>query len=146
MPHVRKILTVPFSSAQMYMLVNDVDKYPQFLTWCTQAKVHERTATRVTATLYIAKGPVQHSVTTVNSLEENRLVKLEYIDGPFKSFTGYWLFETAASSKNHCRVIFELEYTFASRLLSLAIEPIFNSISNSLVESFCNRAEQLYGR
>lgn len=142
MPNINKSLEVPFSKEQMYSLVNDIEKYPMFLQWCERVEVHEKSDQKIKATLHLAKGPVKQSITTENTLHPANKIIMQYIAGPFKKCEGAWRFVEVEEHK--CLVEFNMEYIFKNKLISMAIEPIFGPIADSLISAFCQRARDVY--
>jgi ribosome-associated toxin RatA of RatAB toxin-antitoxin module len=76
-------------------------------------------------------------------LQPGKIIEVQLIDGPFKHLHGFWRFEPLGD--NGCKVTLDMEYEFSSKLLGLAIGPVFTQIANTLVDAFCKRAESLYG-
>ncbi len=145
MPKVCKNLLVPFTSQQMYSLVNNIEAYPEFLPWCIGTKVHERSSNQVKATLDLGKGPIKHSITTLNTMRPFDEILMQYVAGPFKQCVGKWQF-MQQNSGDSCQVIFEMQYEFNSKLKALTLEPVFAPIANSLVDAFIQRAHQTYAK
>jgi len=141
---IKRSAKVPFTAAQMYTLVNDVEKYPEFLPWCESSVVHARNEDELRATLTLAKGGLRKSFSTCNRMQKNKVIDVRLISGPFKHLKGFWRFEMLPN--NDCRVTLDLEFEFLNKLISLALGPIFNQIANTLVDNFVSRAYQLYGR
>jgi len=141
---IKRSAKVPFTAAQMYTLVNDVEKYPEFLPWCESSVVHARNEDELRATLTLAKGGLRKSFSTCNRMQKNKVIDVRLISGPFKHLKGSWRFEMLPN--NDCRVTLDLEFEFLNKLISLALGPIFNQIANTLVDNFVSRAYQLYGR
>ena len=133
-----------YSPAEMYDLVNDVDSYAKFLPWCRSSAVLDETETEMRASVEIAKGVLNKTFTTRNSLTKNSRIGMELIDGPFRQLHGFWLFEPL-KTEGACRVNLELEFEFNNAMMSLAAKPIFMQIANSLVDAFCKRATEVYG-
>ena len=144
MATVQKSALVLYSAADMYALVNDVESYPQFLPWCRSARVDHYTEYEVRATIEMAKGGVHKSFTTVNRVQKNKMINIRLLEGPFKRLEGYWRFEPLRADA--CKISLDMEFEFASQLLRMAIEPVFKQIANSLVDAFCQRAVELYGK
>ena len=144
MATVQKSALVLYSAADMYALVNDVESYPQFLPWCRSARVDHYTEDEVRATIEMAKGGVHKSFTTVNRVQKNKMINIRLLEGPFKRLEGYWRFEPLRADA--CKISLDMEFEFASQLLRMAIEPVFKQIANSLVDAFCPRAGELYGK
>ena len=143
MPTVKRQQIVPYSSAQMYELVNKVEGYPQFVPACKRADVISRNQDEVRAKLLFAQGAIHKSFTTCNRLQQDKMIEIKLLDGPFKHLEGFWLFEAQADKQ--CRIVFDLEFEFASRLLSFMFEPFFHQITNRLVDVFTKRAAEVYG-
>ena len=134
---------MPYTAEQMYELVEDVEAYPDFLPWCTGAIVHSRNAEEIDATLELERGSIRKSFRTRNSLQRGKAMKLELIGGPFRHLEGSWLFEQLGTDGS--KVSFDLEFEFESRITDAVFGSFFESTCNSLVNSFTERAEKVYG-
>ncbi len=144
MTNIKKTRIVNYSCEQMFALVNDVEHYAEFLPYCTQSFVNFRNENEVQATLVISAAGINKSFTTNNRLQTNKMIEIRLVDGPFKSLEGFWLFEEI--NHNSCQIIFDLEFEFINGLFVKFISPIFAQITNQMVDEFCLRAEQLYGK
>jgi len=142
MSHVNKSALVPFSAAQMYKLVEDVDAYQDFLPWCSHSEILSREDNVVVGTVTIAKGGVNKSFTTENHLQENEFIEVKLVDGPFKKLEGFWRFDDL--KEDACKVSLDLEYEFSSKLLGLVVGPVFNQVANTMVDSFVKQARVAY--
>jgi ribosome-associated toxin RatA of RatAB toxin-antitoxin module len=143
MPVINKSALVEFKPQEMFNIVDDVNKYPEFLPWCGASSVISRSEDEVKATVEIAHSGIKKSFTTLNRLQPGKIIEVQLIDGPFKHLHGFWRFEPLGD--NGCKVTLDMEYEFSSKLLGLAIGPVFTQIANTLVDAFCKRAESLYG-
>jgi ribosome-associated toxin RatA of RatAB toxin-antitoxin module len=143
MAAVHKSVLLAYSAEQMFALVDGIEEYPKFLPWCGGAEVKQRDGTNVVATLAINYHGVKHSFTTRNSNMPPTSIRMDLVEGPFKELHGTWVFKPLRADA--CKVEFELHYEFSSRLLAQIVGPVFNMIANSFVESFCKRAETVYG-
>jgi len=135
---------VPYTPEQMYNLVNDVEKYPQFLPWCRLTEVLYAKEDEIMAKIHIAKGGIHKSFTTLNRLQKNRRVAMDLIEGPFNHLQGGWDFEPV-SEVGGCQISFKLEFEFSSKLLNVTLGPLFQQITNKMVSAFTERAQQVYG-
>ena len=139
---VKKSRTVPFSCEQMYNLVNDIERYDQFLPYFSESIVHHRDADEVQATLCIAAAGMHKSFTTRNRLQTNKMIEIRLVDGPFSHLEGFWRFDEAADG---CIISFDLEFDFAGKMFSMLLGPVFEQVTDKMVDAFCDRAEALYG-
>ena len=144
MATVKKSALVLYSTAEMYALVSDIEAYPQFLPWCRSTQVLSRNENEVRATIEMAKGGVHKSFTTCNRMQIHKMIGMRLLEGPFKRLEGYWRFEALRADAS--KVSLDMEFEFANYLLRVAIEPVFKQIANSLVDAFCSRAADLYGK
>ena len=141
---ISKSALVNYPAIEMFNIVDDVDAYPQFLPWCGSAKVLSRDKDEVKAMVEINHSGIRKSFTTCNHLQQGKMIEMELVNGPFKHLHGYWRFDSLA--EDACKVSLDLEYEFSSKLLGMAIGPIFSQIANTLVDSFCRRADALHGK
>ena len=135
---------VMYSPDQMFDLVNDVEAYPSFLPLCRDSKIISKNDKVICATLDIAKGGIHHEFSTRNTLQHGESIRIELIDGPFRHLEGFWQFSPIGDNEG-CRVQLDMDFEFSTRLLDLALGPVFTQISGSLVEAFCVRAREIYG-
>lgn len=143
MTTIHKSALVPYSAEQMYDLVNDFKKYPDFLPWCGGAKEISRSDNEVEASLDIAHSGVHKSFTTRNRLEPNQSIEMHLVEGPFKYLNGTWRFEKLGDAGS--KVGLDLEFEFSNKLLGMTFGPLFSKIASSLVDAFIQRAQKVYG-
>jgi ribosome-associated toxin RatA of RatAB toxin-antitoxin module len=143
MAHVERSVYVHYSAEQMFDLVADVESYPQFLPWCGGSRVVADREGGVDASIDIAYGGLRTRFMTRNDHRYPEQIRISLVDGPFSALSGAWHFRPLRAGA--CKVHLALTYEFAGGLLAKAIEPVFNGIANSLVDSFAQRAEELYG-
>ncbi len=143
MSTVDKSALVPYSAAQMFALVDDIERYPEFLPWCGGASVDRRDDATILATLHIDYRGIKQSFTTENSGEKNAVIHMRLVDGPFSRLDGLWRFQALSASA--CKVTLTLDYGFANALLETAFGPVFGVIANTMIERFIARSEALHG-
>lgn len=141
---IHRSAEVAHTAAQLYALVDDVPSYPQFLPWCVQAEVLERTPSTVLATLEMSLAGIHRSVTTRNVLRPPQQIALELVEGPFSHFSGMWQFVDLPAGAPRCRVSLDLSYALLSRVLAATAGPVLAKVADSLVAAFCQRAHMLY--
>jgi ribosome-associated toxin RatA of RatAB toxin-antitoxin module len=141
MKRLARSAIVEHSAAEMYALVEDIEAYPGFLTWCTAAEVHERQGGTTRATLTIGVGALRRSFTTLNTNRPGEAIDMRLVKGPFRHFDAQWRF--APLSPQACRIEFSLQYEFSSRALGRLLAPLFDGIADSMVDAFVRRAASL---
>ena len=142
MKTIHKSVMIWFSAEEMFSLVVDVPKYPEFLPWCDSGQIVTPHEDGVTARIGMSLGGFKKSFTTRNTQVLGRQIKVELVDGPFKRLDGLWNFFPLADERA-CRVELTLNYDFEGMFGSL-VGPIFDKIADSLVDSFVKRAENVF--
>ena len=146
MKTVNKSVLIWYSPAEMYALVTQVDKYPEFLPWCDHAQVLATDADGVTAEVGIAFSGIRQTFTTRNTHVPDQKVGMKLVKGPFSQLEGDWRFLPVGNgSERACRVELTLHYGFDNVALAALVGPVFDRIASSMVEAFVARAEQVYG-
>ncbi len=145
MRSLKKSALIAEAPARMYRLINDIERYPEFVPYCTMARVESRSDSEVVATLGIKRGPLKTEFTTRNLLEADRRILMQFVSGPFRVLEGLWTL--TALGDLGCRVELEMRFEFANRLTSALFEPLFEDTASSLVDAFVRRArdERGYG-
>ncbi|MGK0405363.1 MAG: ribosome-associated toxin RatA of RatAB toxin-antitoxin module [Oleispira sp.] len=134
---------VMHSAEQMYGLVNDVESYPQFLLGCAATELVSKTDDELVASLTISRMGVNQTFTTRNKLQYPDRMELSLVDGPFDHFVGIWHFSRL--SDEACKVIFDIEFEVNNKLTGMALEVVFKQMAATMVDSFVQRAKQVYG-
>jgi ribosome-associated toxin RatA of RatAB toxin-antitoxin module len=139
---VERSAIVTFTPAQMFALVNDVARYPEFLPWCTAARIEDLSETERLAAIKVARGVLRTEFTTRNTLKKDAQIFMQLVDGPFQNLTGEWRFE--AIGERGSRVQFRVEFEFKNRLTAAAFNGIFEALCNTIVDAFVVRAQKIY--
>ncbi|MGE0713992.1 MAG: type II toxin-antitoxin system RatA family toxin [Alphaproteobacteria bacterium] len=142
MPTHAEQRVLPYTPDQLYDLVADIERYPEFLPWCVAARVRSRTADTVVADLMIGFRMIRERFTSRVMLEPKRRIAVTYGEGPFKYLRNHWNFEPVEAG---CRIDFFLEFEFRSRTLQMLIEALFHEAVRRMVGAFEARARELYG-
>ena len=140
---VHKSVFLGYSAQQMFDLVAGIEDYPKFLPWCGGVEIRERNGNTVVASVGINYHGVKQAFTTSNENMPPDQIKMKLVDGPFKCLDGVWTFK--ALREDACKIELDLRYEFSSGLLDKLVGPVFGMIANSMVDSFCKRAETVYG-
>lgn len=144
MPVVHKSALVSHSAEQMFNLVNDVESYPGFLPWCRSTRLLSRDEEKLCGQLEVARAGISQTFSTCNRLFPFERIEIELVEGPFTRLHGNWRF--TALREDACKVELELTFEFSGRLINKAFGTVFGQIANSLVDAFCMRADEVYGR
>lgn len=140
---VHKSVFMGYSAEQMFALVDRVEDYPQFLPWCGGVDIKERSQDKLIASISINYHGIRQGFATENVNTAPTSIKMTLIEGPFKHLDGLWRFKPLR--EDACKIDFELHYEFSNRVIEQIIGPVFSMIVNSFVDSFCKRAEAVYG-
>ncbi|MBF0623946.1 MAG: type II toxin-antitoxin system RatA family toxin [Magnetococcales bacterium] len=141
MPRIRLSDTVPYQAQQMFDLVMDVPRYPEFLPWCVKARVFDQREGQFVAELTISFRGFRDSFQTVDRYEPGRRVEVKLRSGPFKHLDNEWRFTPVAGGT---RVEFSIDFQFKNRIMDITLGPVFTQVSKQMLEAFRNRAQTLY--
>ncbi len=143
MPTHSEKRVLPYSPRQLYDLVADIERYPEFLPWCVAARIREREANRLVAEMVIGfKVFRERFVSRVKLDPDGRRIDVAYAEGPFKYLTNHWIFEEHPQG---CTIDFYVEFEFRSRLLQKVVQTLFHEAVRRMVRAFEVRARALYG-
>jgi ribosome-associated toxin RatA of RatAB toxin-antitoxin module len=142
MPQVNRSALVSFSAEQMFNLVNDVERYPEFLPGCAATTVHESADNSMKASVEVSKAGIKKTFTTHNQLQQGSAIIMELVDGPFKLLRGGWHFTPLDDAA--CKVELKLDFEFSSKMVEMAFGRVFNDLVNNMVSAFTQRAKQVY--
>ena len=139
---------MPYSAQEMFDLIADVSAYPQFLPWCSGARVRSRrqegAAEIADADLVISFKVFRERFGSRVTLRPGTMqIDVEYLDGPFKYLNNHWKFVPVSESA--CEVDFFVDFEFKSKTLQAIIGLVFNEAMRRIVRAFEARAEELYG-
>ncbi|MER0237926.1 type II toxin-antitoxin system RatA family toxin [Fulvimarina sp. MAC8] len=148
MPQFESTRRVGHSADEMFDLVADVEKYPQFLPLCKSLNVRTRREkegkTLLVADMTVAYKMVRETFTSQVLLKpEERRIDVKYVDGPFRYLDNRWTFEPIG--ENECDVHFFIDYEFKSRTLSMLMGSMFDYAFRRFAKAFEERADEVYG-
>ncbi len=136
---------LPYTPAQIYALVLDIEKYPQFLPWCVGARITERGDGYLLADMLIGYKMLREKFTSRVYFTPHEEIRVEYLNGPLKQLHNDWRFGPVEGSPLHCALEFTLDFEFQSGLLQRLAETFFQEALRRMVGAFEKRAQQLYG-
>jgi coenzyme Q-binding protein COQ10 len=134
---------LPYTAEQLFVLVADVERYPEFLPWCLGARIRSRTETEIVADLLIGFRMVRERFTSRVVLDRPHRIDVTYSDGPFRYLDNHWIF--VPQPEGGCLIDFYVDFEFRSKLLQKLIGLLFNEAVRRMVGAFESRARQLYG-
>ncbi|OAQ14725.1 hypothetical protein F480_10405 [Bibersteinia trehalosi Y31] len=143
MPSVNQSALVGYSAEQMYQLVNDYEKYPQFLSGCIGAKTLSLGENELNAELVIQKLGISQRFSTHNTMIVNEKITMQLLEGPFKQLSGAWTFEPF--DEQSCKINLMLEFEFESPWVAMVFGKVFNELTLKMVNAFKQRAKEVYG-
>ncbi len=138
MKRIARSAIVEHSAEEMYALVDDIESYPAFLPWCSDARA-QVLGERKRATLTVGLRGLRQSFTTLNENRPGEAIDMQLVEGPFSRFSAAWRFRPL--SPQACVIEFTMEYEFASGTLGRLLEPLFDQIADTMVDAFKRRAD-----
>lgn len=142
MPGVREVRQLPYSAEQMFDLVADVARYPEFLPWVVGARVRSDNEHEMIADLLVGFNALREKFTSrvlkVRPLE----IKVHYLDGPMRDLDNVWHFR---SIEGGCEVDFTVQFTFRNAMFEKLAGQYFDRAFRKMVGAFEDRANALYG-
>jgi coenzyme Q-binding protein COQ10 len=142
MPTHAEQRVLPYTPEQLFALVADIERYPEFLPWCVGARIRERGANVVVADLIIGFRLIREHFTSRVTLDPPRHIDVAYTEGPFRYLNNRWSFVPVGDG---CRIDFFVDFEFKSRVLQKVIEVLFGEAVRRMVAAFEKRARDLYG-
>lgn len=133
---------VAYTPAQMYDLVADIERYPEFLPWCISVVERSRTGAVIDADMAIGFKALRERFTSRVTLHPKERIEVEYLNGPFRYLNNHWVFH---AHPRGCEIEFFIDFEFRSRLLQVVVGTLFNEAVRIMVRAFETRAKQLYG-
>lgn len=143
MPRHSEKRLVPYSDEQMFALVADVERYPEFLPWVAALRIRSREGDVFTADVLAAFGALREKFTSRVALDRAaKTIVAEYIDGPFHHLKNRWHF---AQREDGCEVEFDIDFALKSKTLETLIGGLFTRAVEKMTTAFDERAHKLYG-
>jgi coenzyme Q-binding protein COQ10 len=139
--HAEKRL-LPYRAQDLYDLVSDIERYPEFLPWCIAARITHRQENIVFADLIIGFKALRERFSSKVILSEGR-IDVTYCQGPFKYLNNHWIFEEI--SEFETMIDFYVDFEFQSRLLQMIMTPLFGEAVRLMVGAFEKRAKIKFG-
>jgi len=135
---------LPYSPEQMYDLVVDIEKYPEFLPWCQAVRILSRSETDILADLIVGYKFFRETFRSRVHLAPKKRIDVEYITGPFHYLNNHWVFKEGANQGTN--IDFFIDFEFQNSLLQGMTQLVFETTFDKMLGAFEKRAEQLYGK
>ena len=140
----RTVAAVPYSAEQMFSLVADVKKYPEFLPWCIALRVIDDENVEILADMVVAYKVFREKFRSRTILHhDDNVIDSYFVDGPFRKLHSRWQFE--ARPDGDCVINFSISFEFKSLVLQSAAVTVFEKAFARMTEAFIKRADDLYG-
>jgi len=143
MPTHAEKRVLPYTPQQLFELVADVEKYPEFLPWCIGLRIREKQDDLVVADMIIGYKMFRERFTSRVEINRPDRINVKYAEGPFKYLDNHWVF--GSHDDGGCLLDFYVDFEFRSSLLQHAINVVFNKAVQKMVGAFEARAKELYG-
>lgn len=139
---VERTAILPFASQQMFDIINDIEQYPDFLPWCSDARVERHDETEMLAMLAVKYGRLNLKFKTLNTLVLNEKVSMTLVEGPFKNLQGEW--QITALNDSACKVTLNMNFAFSNPITHGLFAKVFQSVVTTQVDAFEQRAHSIY--
>tara|TARA_B100000497_G_C7605488_1_gene363689 strand:- start:561 stop:992 length:432 start_codon:yes stop_codon:yes gene_type:complete len=140
---IKRTALVPYACEVAFEVVDQIDAYSEFLPWCAESRVLQRTESEVIATLVLAKSGIRQSFTTKNQLMRPNVIGLSLVDGPFQQLEGGWVFDALGDAG--CKISLEMRFEFSSKLMDQTFGRVFGVAADRMVDAFTARLDDLHG-
>jgi ribosome-associated toxin RatA of RatAB toxin-antitoxin module len=139
---IRRSALVTFSPEQMFDLVIDVERYPQFLPWVIGAELHQRSDRDLLASMEMSRSGVRERFTTRNEFDRPAYMTMQLVEGPFRVLQGRWNFTPIGQAGT--RVELEMRFEFANPVVAMLFGKSFEQSCGQLIDAFIARARQIH--
>ncbi|MBH64638.1 MAG: ubiquinone-binding protein [Alphaproteobacteria bacterium] len=143
MPTHAEVRVINHSPEQLFDLIADVGRYPEFLPWCVDARIRRREENLIVADLVIGYRMFRERFTSTVTLSRPNRIDVSYSDGPFRYLNNHWIF--IPEGADSCTIDFFVDFEFHSRVLQLMVERVFGEAVKVMVRAFERRADELFG-
>jgi len=134
---------LPFPPEQLYDLVADIEKYPDFLPWCRTVRILSKDDRNIVADLDVGYKVFHETFRSRVHLTPKTRIDVEYISGPFRHLNNHWIFKPGPDGGT--TIDFSIDFQFQSRFLQGITQMVFDNAFDQMLTSFEKRAHQLYG-
>jgi coenzyme Q-binding protein COQ10 len=143
MPGIHEVHSLPYSAEQMFDLVADVARYPEFLPWVIATRIKSDSDDEMVADMLVGFSAIREKFTSRVTKERPQLITVHYVDGPLRDLDNRWVFRPLDA--NHCEIDFCVDFAFRNKMFEALAGQYFDRAFRRMVDAFQKRAEALYG-
>lgn len=143
MPSIRETRTLQWSAEQMFDLVADVKRYPEFLPWVVATRVRSDGDTEMVADMLVGFAKLREKFTSKVHKDRPRMIDVDYVDGPMRELDNKWFFRP--NPDGGCTVDFTVDFTFRNSIFEALAGQYLDRAFRKMVSAFELRAAALYG-
>ena len=143
MPGIHEVHALPYSAEQMFDLVADVARYPEFLPWVIATRVRSDSETEMVADMVVGFKSIREKFASRVTKDRPHEIDVHYLDGPLRDLDNLWQFRPL--DENSCEVDFRVSFSFRNKMFEALAGQYFDSAFRRMVAAFESRAHELYG-
>jgi coenzyme Q-binding protein COQ10 len=143
MPTHSETRIVPYSAEQLFDLVLDIEKYPEFLPWCIAARVNSQSKNDLNADVMVGYKVFRENFSSRVHFTKPKEIEVEYLKGPMRHLHNKWVFKNL--KQGQCQVDFYVDFTLKSKLLENLVDQFFQRALMKMINAFEARAMEVYG-
>jgi coenzyme Q-binding protein COQ10 len=143
MPSHQENRTLPYTAEQLFDLVLDIEKYPEFLPWCIGARINEKNKGDLNAEVIVGYKMFRERFSSRVIFTKNKKIEVEYLKGPMRHLHNKWEFKEL--DHHQCEVRFYVDFSLQSKLFESIIDQFFQRALMKMIDAFEKRADKLYG-
>jgi coenzyme Q-binding protein COQ10 len=143
MPSHEEKRVLPYTAEQLFDLVMDIDKYPEFLPWCVAARINERGKNDLSADVVVGYKVFREKFSSRVHFKRPKEIEVEYLQGPMRHLHNKWAFKDLRGGQ--CEVDFYVDFSLKTKLFEKLVDQFFHRALVKMINAFEGRALQLYG-
>ena len=143
MPGIHEVHSLPYSAEQMFDLVADVARYPEFLPWVIATRIKSDSENEMVADMLVGFSAIREKFTSRVTKDRPKTITVHYVDGPLRDLDNRWTFRPLDAG--HCEIDFCVDFSFRNKMFEALAGQYFDRAFRRMVEAFEKRAEALYG-
>ncbi|WP_126172839.1 type II toxin-antitoxin system RatA family toxin [Altericroceibacterium xinjiangense] len=143
MPGIQETRRLPYSAEQMFDLVADVDRYPEFLPWVIATRVRSDGENAMVADMLVGFKALREKFTSRVEKDRPHSIRVQYVDGPLRDLDNHWVFRPLEDGG--CEIDFNVDFAFKNKMFEMIAGQYFDRAFRKMVNAFETRADELYG-